>query len=142
MPFWCCYYHIVWATKGREPLISPTVEYILFDAVRQKSEALGSTILAMNSVTDHVHVAVSMPPTLNIADWMKHVKGASSHNINESQLHDLARFRWQGGYGVITVGPQGLKLVQDYITRQKEHHAQGTIYQSLEYTGNRPEIED
>jgi putative transposase len=76
-----------------------------------------------------------MPPTLNITDWMKHVKGVSSHDINQSQPAASDRFRWQGGYGVITVGPQGLQLVQDYITRQKEHHAQGDLYPSLEYTG-------
>ncbi len=135
MPFWRCYYHIVWATKGREPLITPPVENIVFAAVKQKAEALGTAVLAINSVSDHVHVAVSMPPTLNIADWMKQIKGASSHGINESQPEAIARFRWQGGYGVVTVGPQGLKLVQDYIAHQKEHHAQGTLYQSLEYTG-------
>ncbi len=133
MPYWRCYYHIVWATKGREPLITPALERVLFEAVKQKAEALGSSVLAINSVSDHVHVAVSMPPTLTIADWMKHVKGASSHDINESQPQNAARFRWQGGYGVVTVGPQALELVQSYIARQKEHHANGTLYPSLEY---------
>ena len=135
MPFLRCYYHIVWATKGREPLITHAVENILFEAVKQKAEALGTAVLAINAISDHIHVAVSMPPTLNIADWMKHVKGASSHDINESQPEALARFRWQGGYGVVTVGPQGLNLVQDYIMHQKEHHAEGTLFKSLEYTG-------
>jgi putative transposase len=133
MPFWRCYYHIVWATKGREPLITPTLEQILFEAVKHKADELGSMVLIANAVSDHVHVAVSIPPTLKIADWMKHIKGASSREINESQSNASARFRWQGGYGVITVGPQALELVQDYIARQKEHHAEGTLYPSLEH---------
>jgi putative transposase len=132
MPFWRCYYHIVWATKGREPLITPALEHILFASVKHKAEDLGTRVLAINAVSDHVHVAVSIPPTLNVADWMKHIKGVSSHDINESQPDASDRFRWQGGYGVISVGPQGLELVQDYIVRQKEHHAQGTLYPSLE----------
>lgn len=134
MPFWKCYYHIIWATKEREPLITAEVEPVLFDAIRQKGHELGCDVLAINGISDHVHAAVSIPPTLTIADWMKHIKGASSRVINESQMETTARFRWQRGYGVLTVGERHLPMVLEYITKQKEHHSKGTLYAALEHT--------
>ena len=135
MPFWRCYYHIVWATKGRESAITSTVEKVVFRAVELKSREIGSWVLAINAMVDHVHVAVSIPPTLSIADWTKHVKGVSSREVNESLADTQTQFRWQRGYGALTVGERGLALVVDYVQRQKEHHANGTVYVALEDIG-------
>ncbi len=135
MPFWRCYYHIVWATKGRESAITSTVEKVVFRAVESKSREIGSSVLAINAMVDHVHFAVSIPPTLSIADWTKHVKGVSSREVNESLADTQTQFRWQRGYGALTVGERGLALVVDYVQRQKEHHANGTVYVALEDIG-------
>src|SRR5262245_23696996 len=115
MPFWRCYYHLIWTTKGREPLITANLEPILFGAIEAKAKTLGCTLLGINAVSDHIHVAVTMPPTLCIADWMKHVKGASSREINEGQSDTLARFRWQSGYGALTFGQKVMPDVLEYI---------------------------
>lgn len=134
MPFWKCYYHIVWATKEREPVITAQIEPILFDSIRYKAQELGCAVLAINGISDHVHAAVSIPPTLTIADWIKHIKGVSSRAINEGQTETAARFRWQRGYGVLTVGERHLPMVLEYIVHQKEHHSKGTLYAALEHT--------
>jgi putative transposase len=135
MPFWRCYYHVVWATKGREPLLTSMLEQVVFTSVDDKSTALGCQLLAVNAYQDHIHAAVSMPPTFAIADWVKHVKGVSSRDVNNAQPSNAARFRWQSSYGVVTVGEKHLPVVVDYIARQKEHHATGNLFQSLENTG-------
>jgi REP-associated tyrosine transposase len=132
--YWRCYYHIVWATKGREPLITAGVEKVLFRAIEMKAQAMSSSILAINAALDHIHVLTSIPPTLAAADWVKHIKGTSSHEVNDAQPNN-DRFRWQGSYSVLTVGERNLPIVMDYIARQKEHHANGTLYKALEYTG-------
>ena len=134
MPFWRCYYHIVWATKGREASITAGVEKVLFRSVEAKAEALGSAILAINAALDHILVLASIPPTLAAAYWMKHIKGTSSHEVNDAQPNK-DRFRWQNSYSILTVGERNLQIVVDYIARQKEHHANGTLYKALEYTG-------
>lgn len=135
MPFWLCYYHLVWATKNREPLITEPLESVLYDAVQSKSQSLGCPVLAVNSVCDHVHVAVSIVPTLPVADWVKLIKGVSSHAVNETLPSKEQRFRWQKSYAVLTVGQRHLPMVVEYVQRQKEHHATGNVYTSLEYTG-------
>ena len=132
MPFWRCYYPVAWTTKSREPLITLNLEPILFGAIEAKAKSLGCSLLGVNAVSDHIHAAVTIPPSLSIADWMKHVKGVSSREINEGQTDALARFRWQRGYGVLTFGQRNLPMILDYIARQKEHHAKGTTHAYME----------
>lgn len=132
MPFWKCYYHIVWATKNRQPMITPSMEAILFSAIRSKSEELRCPVIAINAVADHIHVAVSIRPALALVDWIGQAKGASSHTMNRAfdKLED--NFRWQESYGVVTFGARNTPLVVDYIEKQKEHHQMGNLQPYLE----------
>ncbi len=130
MPFWKCYYHVIWATKGRQSIITPARERVIFGTIRQVSEDMGCDVWAANGVTDHVHVAVSIPPHTAVAEWVKRCKGASSRYVN--QMSGEERFSWQSGYGVLTFGQNALAMVTAYIDRQKVHHAQDTVQPYLE----------
>jgi putative transposase len=130
--FWRCFYHVIWSTKNREPVIDVRREHALFGAIRDKSASLNAEIRAVNGVTDHIHVAVCIPPTLAVVDWVKHVKGVSSHAYNAVLPESEARFRWQNGYAVLTFGAKHLPFVVAYIDNQKHHHAQNTLEPYLE----------
>ena len=132
MPYHVCYYHVVWATKNREPLITPQIEPIVIAAIRRKSETLRSPVLAINTVADHIHIAVSITLTVSVADWVKHVKGVSAYEVNNTFPDMPSRFSWQSGYSVLTFGEQGRKEVLGYIERQKEHHRENSLMASLE----------
>lgn len=132
MTFWQCYYHIVWATKNRAPLITASLEPILFHTIRHKSTELGCELLAVNAVNDHVHTAVRIPPSVAVKDWAKLVKGVSSREINTALGSTSERFRWQEGYGVLTFGARNIAFVTDYIVNQKTHHAQNQVQPYLE----------
>ncbi|HLE32265.1 MAG TPA: IS200/IS605 family transposase [Bacteroidota bacterium] len=119
------YYHYVWATKDREPLISPRIEELIRKSFSEKSVDLNIKILENDGIEDHTHVLVSAP-----ADIAEHLKGASSHYLNTSAAG--LNFRWQGGYGVVTVSPDNLAAVRWYIRRQKEHYRNGTLNGLLE----------
>jgi putative transposase len=132
MPFWRCYYHVIWATKNRAFSISTNVESVIFDGVHQKSRVLGVPIVGVNSCFDHLHVAAMIPPKIAVADWIQQVKGRTSHDVNE-QFPDLDHpFRWQNSYGVLTFGAKQLDFVLTYIAHQKQHHAQNTLHPYLE----------
>src|SRR5690349_11285144 len=118
MPFWKCYYHVIWATKNREALITPTVETVLFETIRSKSEELRSPVLAINGTADHVHVAVCIRPALAVGDWVGQIKGASSRAINLAFDTLEAKFRWQEDYGVLTFGEKNSSFVVSYIKKQ------------------------
>jgi putative transposase len=131
MPFRVCYYHVVWATKGRSPLITPRVEKVIFAAIRRKSTELKSPILAINSAADHVHIAVSISTTVAVSEWVRQVKGVSTYEVNTT-FSLSEHFRWQRGYGVLTFGKRQLEFVAEYIKNQKTHHRYNEVINYLE----------
>jgi putative transposase len=129
MTYWRTYYHIVWATKYREPLITPEVEATLYPAIVGKACELGAIVYTLNGIVDHVHLVVAIPPRLAVAAVVGDIKGRSSHVVSH---HLPADFAWQIGYGVLTFGEKHLPWVVDYVQHQKEHHAAQTLYSRLE----------
>jgi len=95
---------------------------------------LGYFLYAVNGTEDHLHVLVSLTPSILVEDVAKNLKGASSHYINkESNLGEV--LYWQDGYGVITVREAEIQRVVKYIKNQKEHHLGGDLSESLERLG-------
>ena len=132
MAYWSCFYHIVWATKYRQESIIPAIQPTIYDAITQKSNQLKCNILAINSVTDHIHIAVSIPPHLAVAKWVGDAKGLSTYAVNGNFSDLEASFRWQEGYGVVTFGEKNLPYVERYIAHQQDHHQSGRIVEKLE----------
>ncbi|GAB5494057.1 MAG: IS200/IS605 family transposase [Phototrophicaceae bacterium] len=131
--FYVCYYHVVWATKYRMPLITPQIEKLIFYSIEKKSEQLKCPIHIMNTVADHIHIAVTIPPSKAVWEWIRDTKGITAHNINSEFPNQDEVFKWQKGYGVLTFGKKTLPYISDYIAKQKEHHASNTVEPYLEY---------
>ena len=136
MPYWQLFYHAVWATKYRESLISEEVEPAVYDLLRGKALALGSTVFALNGMPDHVHMVVSLPPSLSVAFFIGQVKGVASTRINKSGL--IGRpFFWQEEYGVLSFDAKRLPRYVGYVENQKTHHAKTSLISVLERTGDK-----
>ena len=125
------YLHIVWATWDRQPLITPDIERRLFRNMESQALEMGCTILAINGMPDHVHMVLSFPSTIKIADLLKQIKGVSSHFANET-LQPGSPFKWQGSYGAFTVSRWDLDRVVSYVKRQKEHHKLNELFPEWE----------
>ena len=124
--------HITWHVKESLPVISEAFEKGLHRHLR--SYALKERDVIVHEVggtETHVHIAVSIPPTLQIAEWIGKLKGSSSYHVNH-KLVNRHLLDWQDGYGVVSFGTRDLPWVVEYIQNQKEHHAKGTIQQRLE----------
>jgi len=78
-------------------------------------------MLAVGGVEDHVHVLLSIPPTLAIAKAIQLLKGNSSKWVHET-FPDKRLFGWQGGYGAFSVSISGVNETVSYIKNQKQHH--------------------
>ena len=126
--------HMTWHVKVSSRLLTLDIEPIAHNALRQKALATPGVIVhAVDGTETHVHLAVTIPPTVLISDFIGQLKGASSFYLNQT-LADSSKFAWQIGYGVLTFGTRDLKWVIDYILNQKKHHAQGTTHARLELT--------
>ena len=131
MPYWQLFYHIVWTTKNRLPLLTPEVEPVIYGFLRSKAIGLGATLFALNGVADHVHMVAAIPPRIAVAKFIGQVKAVASTKFNKSGLSD-ASFFWQEEYGVFSFDGKRLPNCIAYVERQKEHHAQKTTIAVLE----------
>ncbi len=131
MPYWKLYYHFIWSTKGRLPLIDANLEPVLYRAIAAKVQEMGGFVHAIGGTADHVHMAVSIPPKVAPSKFIGDVKGNSSHFINHVVKPDF-EFHWQDEYGVLSFGEKNLPVVARYIHNQKQHHADGTLIATME----------
>ncbi len=126
------YHHFVWATWDREPLLTGDVERHVYALIRQQCFLLKAELHALGGIEDHVHLFVTLPMTITLADFMKEVKGASARAVNNAYGSPKWSFKWQGGYGYFTVCSSHASTVTRYIENQKQHHADGTLWPSCE----------
>jgi putative transposase len=132
MPIWVCYYHIIWSTKQRQPVITDAIEKVIIETAKRKSAALKSQIHAVQSVSDHIHFAVTIAPHVALAEWVRQIKGLTAHEVNVHFPNLPAAFHWQRGYCVLSYGQKHFEFVLAYVQNQKIHHAQNTITPYLE----------
>jgi REP element-mobilizing transposase RayT len=115
------FYHTVFSTAHRNPLITPDLEVRLYPFIGGILRDLGCTLLAINGIADHVHLLIRYRSDLSHSDMLQQIKGRSSKWINET-IPMRERFTWQEGYGGFTVSKSGVDKVETYIANQKEHH--------------------
>jgi putative transposase len=92
MPLWRLFYHLVWATQERQPLISPAHEKILYPHIKGKVDFLECQLHAIGGIEDHIHLIVSIPPKLSIADFAKRIKGSSARYLNQELADNNYKF--------------------------------------------------
>ena len=132
MAFWRHYYHLVWATAGRQSLITADIEQNLYEYITRKTLSQQCLLHALGGVENHIHLVVSIPPKLAVAEFMRIIKGSSSHHVEHHLPHLESKFSWQRGYGSLTFGRKQLETVVQYALNQKQHHQQGTIITGME----------
>ena len=121
MTYWRLHYHLIWATFERQPIITPEREKMFYGVLYNKGEELELIIHAAGNIEDHVHIVASIPPKIAVADCVRHLKGASAYAINHLAGSD-GQFKWQSGYGALSVGERSLETVMEYAAKQKERH--------------------
>jgi len=86
--------------------------------------------IAIGGVADHVHMLVSLPPTLSVAKALQLLKGNSSKWIHET-FPKMPSFEWQQGYGAFSIGVSGIDATASYIRNQTEHHRTRSFREEL-----------
>ena len=73
-----CQYHIVFAPKYRRKEIYGKLKKDIGEILRKLCEQKGVEIIEAEACPDHIHMLVSIPPHLSIAQFMGYLKGKSS----------------------------------------------------------------
>jgi REP element-mobilizing transposase RayT len=114
-------YHIVFATKDRRPVLADARRDDLFRYMNGVIKNNRSRPVWTNGVKDHVHILLSLHPTVALAELLKEAKVASSIWIKENRV--FPNFvNWQEGYGAFTYSLRDEPELIAYLKRQEEHH--------------------
>ena len=125
--------HFTWHTKDSLPLLTPTVEPLAHRYIKQKLiHTEGAFVHEIGGTETHVHVVVTIPPTLSPSELVGQLKGASSHEVNQQMGLRDKTLQWQTGYGVVSFGTGDSPWVKEYARNQRQHHAQGKVFDRLE----------
>jgi REP element-mobilizing transposase RayT len=128
------YLHVVWSTWRRHPFISAELQQSVYGSLAHQCAAVDADVIAIGGMPDHVHVLARMPTTISIAEFVRRMKGASSHLVTHV-LHSPEPFKWQGGYGAFSVSKRHVRVVREYVERQEQHHREGTTHPIFERMG-------
>jgi putative transposase len=120
------YVHVIWATWDRLPLITEDIRSRLYGSIEEKCCQLKCEPLAVGGIEDHVHVLARLHPAVSVSEFIKELKGFSSHLMTHVVLPGDF-FKWQGAYGAFTIRKNEVRNVKSYILNQKTHHAEGTL---------------
>ena len=118
-----CEYHIVFAPKYRRKEIYGQLKKDIGEIIRKLCEQKAVEIIEAEACPDHIHMLVSIPPYLSIAQFMGYLKGKSAMMIFERHANLKYKFGnrnfWATGYYVSTVGIN-TATVQKYIREQEK----------------------
>ena len=73
-----CQYHIVFAPKYRRKVIYGRLRKDIGEILRKLCERKGVEIIEAEACPDHIHMLVSIPPHISIAQFMGYLKGKST----------------------------------------------------------------
>jgi putative transposase len=125
--------HLVWHTKNSLPLLTADAEQLAHRFLKKRIiETPGAFVHEIGGTETHVHLALSIPPTLTISEFIGQLKGGSSHDVNQAMGRGHKVLEWQTGYGVVSFGTRDLDWVNEYIRNQREHHSRGNVHDRLE----------
>ena len=110
------------------PLITDTVRKDLHSYIIGTLSNIGSYVNEIYANTDHLHVLCTLPRTITIAELISKIKTSSSKWIKKQ---GVVNFSWQDGYGSFSVSSSKVRIVEQYILNQPEHHKKTSFKDEL-----------
>lgn len=120
----CVNLHIIFSTKHRLNIISDrnrnSLQAYIATIIRNK----GAHCYRVGGTGDHVHIACTLPRTMNQSELVRVVKCESSKWFRETNDPE---FGWQHGFGCFSVSSSHLSQLVGYIDNQVVHHHNKTF---------------
>ena len=118
---WNCKYHIVFAPKYRRQIVYGKIKADIGKILRQLCEMKGVEIHEAEACADHIHMLVSILPSISVSQFMGYLKGKSSLMIFDRHANLKYKYGnrhfWCRGYYVDTVG-RNKERIAKYIREQ------------------------
>jgi putative transposase len=117
---------LIFAVKNRDAMITQSFREPLHQYITGIIKNQNQKLLAINSVSDHIHILIGQSPSCCLSDLVREIKSESSRHINENKLSKF-RFYWQEGFGAFSYSRSQRDDVIHYIINQENHHKTRTF---------------
>lgn len=118
-----CQYHIVFSPKYRRKVIYGELRKEIGEIIRKLCNEKKVELIEAEACLDHIHMLVSIPPYLSVAQFMGYLKSKSALMIFDRHANLKYKYGrrnfWSRGYFVDTVG-KNEKVIKEYIRDQLE----------------------
>jgi putative transposase len=134
----------VFAPKYLRKIIYKEIRRDIGEIIRKLCNEMKVEIIEAEACPDHIHMLVSIPPYMSVAQFVGKLKSKSALMIFDRHANLKYRYGnrnfWCRGYYVDTVG-KNAKIIQEYIRNQLEEDFTADQVSIKEYTdpftGNR-----
>ncbi len=102
-------------------MLSDEIQARLKALVRESEDTHGYTVRGIVTMTDHVHLLVSLPPTVAVSLMIGKIKGMTAKILRSEFPHLKSRLPnlWTRSYFVATTGGVTLEVLKEYVENQK-----------------------
>ncbi|MDR1485400.1 MAG: IS200/IS605 family transposase [Planctomycetaceae bacterium] len=114
-------YHIVIRTKASQPVIQLEHSEELYRYIWGMIKNKNSMLYRINGMEDHIHILVSLHPTIALSDFMREMKAETSKMLKRTTGFENFT-AWSEGYAALTYGLKDKEMIINYIKNQREHH--------------------
>ena len=132
-----CEYHIVFAPKYRRKAIYGELKKEIGEILRKLCNEMKVEIIEAEACPDHIHMLVSIPPHMSIAQFMGTLKSKSALMIFDRHANLKYKYGnrhfWCRGYFVDTVG-KNERMIREYIRNQLKEDYEMDQISFKEYT--------
>jgi putative transposase len=84
----------------------------------------GGILMECNGEPDHVHLLISLPPSLELSGFVNNLKTTTSRLLRKEFADELRRVYskpvlWSRSYCIVSCGGAPLSIIQQYIEQQE-----------------------
>lgn len=116
-------YHIVWVTKYRKPIFIGDIKIDMKNYLLYTLKSLDMNVIAIEIMSDHIHLLVNCKPQLRLSDAIKILKENTARwlflKYPEIKKQLWGGHLWNPSYFVATVSDRTLEQIEHYINNQK-----------------------
>ena len=120
-------YHMIFVTKWRKPVITDEIGDFMVATARRLCDGYGGELLAGETDRDHIHLLVSLSPSVILTDIVRSLKTQLSKEVHARPEYDRTVKKylygdaplWAPSYFVATTGSVSMDTVKQYIEGQR-----------------------
>lgn len=131
-------YHVVFVVKYRRKVITDEMAEFMKGEAARLMKGYGGELMEMNADRDHVHLLVSMDPSMAPAKYICSLKTQLSKSVR-ARFADQYRnvlwgdAFWSSSYFICTTGGANIETVRKYIEEQGHERKKRSYHRTGKY---------